>query len=97
MNLLDFKKLRHSAQDLTPQHRHIFATDLQNAHQRNNPVLEQIDHAFSEHPRCFQLSTRGWIPMGTGSGTPALPMWSLPRQFTPLINTPLAETGEVGK
>ena len=39
-------------QDLTPQQRHLLATELQGTHPQNNPVLEQVDRAFSEHPRC---------------------------------------------
>ena len=98
MNSLDFKQLRHSAQDLTPQHRHIFDLCRRSSMypSERQPGSRTDRPCLLLNPLCFQLSTRDQIQTGTGSGIPALPMRSLPRKFTPLINTPLAETGEVG-
>lgn len=87
MNPKDSKSLCLCPRISRPYTSRIFAADLQNAHPGDNPVLEQIDHTFSEHPRSILRSTRDRIQMGTRSGTPALPVWWLPRKFLLLINT----------
>lgn len=87
MNPQDSKSLCLRPRISRPNTSRIFAADLQNAHPGDNPVLEQINHTFSEHPRSILRSTRDRIQMGTRSGTPALPVRWLPRKFLLLINT----------
>ncbi len=90
MNPRDFKELRRSAQDLTPQQRHILATDLQGTYPQNNPVLEQVDRAFSEHPRCPHCQHEQVAKWGRVQGLQRYRCRACHRQFTPLTNTPLS-------
>jgi len=90
MNPRDSKELRRSTQDLTPQQRHVLAEDLQDATQTENPVLAQIDRAFSEHPRCPHCQDEHVAKWGRVKGLQRYRCEACRRQFTPLTNTPLS-------
>ena len=90
MNPRDFKELRRSAQELTPSQRHILAEDLQNPDPTANPVLEQIDRAFSENPRCPHCLDRRGAKWGRVNGLQRYRCPACRRQFTPLTHTPLS-------
>lgn len=90
MNPRDFKELRRSAKDLTPQQRRMLVEDLQDPSQTSNPVLEQIDQAFAEHPQCPHCHHGNVRKWGRIKGLQRYRCAACHRQFTPLTKTPLA-------
>jgi transposase-like protein len=90
MNPRDFKELRRSAKDLTPQQRHILAGELQEGLQTDNPVLEQIDRTFSEHPCCPHCHHEQVAKWGRVKGLQRYRCAACRRQFTPLTKTSLS-------
>ncbi len=90
MNPRDFKEFRRIVHDLTPQQRTLLVEDLRDAKQTENPVLEQIDRTFSEHPRCPHCQHEQVARWGRVNGLQRYRCRACQRQFTPITKTPLS-------
>ncbi len=90
MNPLDFKELRRSDQDLTPQQRHILVGDLRDSTKMEHPALTQIDQSFSENPRCPHCQQERVAKWERVKGIQRYRCMACHCQFAPLTNTPLS-------